>query len=58
MWKPWEWAVASQSAALVNARGASTELSRLRVEREDVELFLNGHRALVRSDDVPDVGAG
>lgn len=44
MWKPWAWASASQATALANARTASTELSRLRVEREDVELFLADFR--------------
>jgi hypothetical protein len=34
------WARHSQERALGNARGASTALSRLRVEREEVELFL------------------
>lgn len=62
MWKPWEWASASQAASLANARSASTELSRLRVEREDVELFLAGFVLEVgteqRSDDVRRVGAG
>ncbi len=32
--------VAGQERALANARAASTELSRQRVEREEVELFL------------------
>ena len=54
MWKPWEWASASQAAALANARTASTELSRLRLEREDVELFL----ADFRPESVRRVGAG
>ena len=54
MWKPWEWASASQAAALVNARSAATELSRLRLEREDVELFL----ADSRPEAVRRVGAG
>ncbi len=62
MWKPWEWPGASQSAALANARSASTELSRRRLEREDVELFLAGHRVLqqsaAHSGAVPSVGAG
>ena len=54
MWKPWEWAGASQAVALANARAASTELSRRRLEREDVELFLAG----VRPEIVRRVGAG
>ncbi|GAA1144883.1 hypothetical protein [Nocardioides aquiterrae] len=53
IWKPWEWAVASHTAALDNARTAATELSRLRVEREDVELFLAN-----RSDGERREGAG
>ena len=44
MWKPWAVAqrAASRSheAALVNARGAATELSRLRVERVEIELYV------------------
>jgi hypothetical protein len=64
IWKPWGWATASQGAALANARAAATELSRLRVEREDVELFLADRAAratavaTVRSDAVRRVGAG
>ena len=54
MWKPWEWASASQAAALANARTASTELSRRRLEREDVEHFL----AEFRPGIVGRVGAG
>ena len=44
MWKPWAVGqlVGSRSneRAVANARGAATELSRLRVEREEVELYL------------------
>ena len=40
MFKPWEWSRTSNEGAVANARAATTELSRLRVEREDVELFL------------------
>jgi hypothetical protein len=43
MWKPWEWARVSNDRAVVNARAGSTALSRRRVEREDVELFLRRH---------------
>jgi hypothetical protein len=43
MWKPWEWARVSNDRAVVNARVGSTALSRRRVEREDVELFLRRH---------------
>ena len=40
MFKPWEWSRVSNERAVVNARGATTELSRRRVERDEVELFL------------------
>lgn len=44
MWRVSEWAVLvsrrSNERALHNARAATTALSRLRVEREEVELFL------------------
>jgi hypothetical protein len=40
MWKPWRWAHGSHVAALDNARAAATELSRQRVERDEVELYL------------------
>lgn len=38
-WRPWD-----QTRAVDNARAASTELARNRVEREEVELFLERHR--------------
>jgi hypothetical protein len=48
VWTPWRavqrWGLGSQAAALVNARVAATETSRLRVEREAVELFLAERR--------------
>jgi hypothetical protein len=47
-WKPWEWARASHAAAVANARAAATDLSRMRVEREDVELFLADRSAAER----------
>lgn len=34
------WAAGSNERAVANARAATTELSRLRVEREEVELYL------------------
>ncbi|WP_156390893.1 MULTISPECIES: hypothetical protein [unclassified Nocardioides] len=44
MWKPWQqasgWGHASNERAIGNARSAATLLSRRRVEREEVELFL------------------
>lgn len=62
MWKPWEWASASQAAALANARAASTALSRQRVERDDVELYLAGALADVAAvrgpGEVRTAGAG
>jgi hypothetical protein len=36
----WRWAVSSNDRAVENARQASTSLSRGRVERQEVELFL------------------
>ena len=41
----WQWGIRSNERAVANARTATTALSRLRVEREEVELFL---RAAVR----------
>jgi len=49
MWKPWRWAHGSHAAALDNARTAATELSRQRVERDAVELYLAERSAVVRS---------
>jgi len=40
MWKPWELISRSNDGAVVNARVAATELSRLRVERADIELYV------------------
>lgn len=40
MFNPFTWSTRSNEAAVCNARLAATELSRERVEREDVELFL------------------
>lgn len=44
MWKPWQqvngWGRASNARAIGNARTATTALSRRRVERDQVELFL------------------
>lgn len=48
VWTPWRavrrWGRGSQRSALVNARAAAIELSRLRVEREAVDLFLAEQR--------------
>lgn len=40
MWKPWQWAVSSNERAVANARAATTECSRRRLERADVALYL------------------
>ena len=40
MWKPWELAGRSNERAVANARAAATELSRLRVERAEIELYV------------------
>lgn len=49
MWKPWTlptaWSRSSNDRAIGNARASATELSRRRVEAQDVELFLARHRA-------------
>jgi hypothetical protein len=48
MWKPWQWGHGSHEAALTNAREAATELSRRRVERDDVELYLAQRSSVAR----------
>lgn len=40
MWKPWELVTRSHERAVANARAATTELARRRVERDEVELYL------------------
>ena len=40
MWKPWQLATRSNERAVVNARCAATELSRQRVERAEVDLYV------------------
>jgi hypothetical protein len=40
MYNPTHWGKRSNEAAVDNARTAATELSRARVERDDVENFL------------------
>ena len=42
MYNPLQWSQRSNESAVRNARLASTELSRLRVEREEIELFIAG----------------
>ena len=51
----WHWGARSNEQAVANARAATTRLSRLRVEREEVELFLRqryGVGAVARVADV------
>jgi hypothetical protein len=38
----WRWGRASNERAVGNARAAATELSRRRIERDDVAIFLAG----------------
>jgi hypothetical protein len=40
MWIPWHWASASNERAIANAMLGTTECSRRRLERAEVELFL------------------
>ena len=40
MWKPWQLVTRSNERAVANARTAATELSRMRVERTEVELYV------------------
>ena len=40
MWKPWQWASASNERAIANARAGTTECSQRRLERVEVDLFL------------------
>ena len=50
----WRWAVRSNEAAVANARAASTALSRLRVEREEAELYCHGKYAVPSAADAAD----
>ena len=47
VWTPWRrmtrLAIASHERSVANARAAATELSRCRVERDEVALFLSRH---------------
>ena len=56
MWRVSEWAVGltrrSNDRAVANARTATTQLSRLRVEREEIEIFL-AERWSTRESDKP-----
>jgi hypothetical protein len=48
-WSIWQWAVASNERAVANARAAATECSRLRLERAEVEQFLEAYAARAAS---------
>ncbi len=50
MWKPWALGARSNERALANARTAATELSQLRVERNEIELYV-ARRAAERAGD-------
>jgi hypothetical protein len=49
MWKPWQqvsgWGRTSNERAIGNARTATTALSRRRVERDEVDLYLRTREA-------------
>ena len=45
MRKPWELAARSNERAVANARAAATELSRRRVERLEIELYVERRAA-------------
>lgn len=47
MWKPWQWPTDSNRRAVDNARTATTECSRRRVEREEVVQHLASLRSPV-----------
>ena len=50
MWRPWELAGRSNDGAIANAREAAVDLSRRRVERSEIELYVArrlAERALV-----------
>jgi hypothetical protein len=52
----WHWGARSNEGAVANARAATTTLSRLRVEREEVEHFLRQrYAARVTAPAVADV---
>ncbi|MDO9455320.1 hypothetical protein [Nocardioides sp.] len=51
MWTVRTWAAASNEQAVTNARAASTECSRRRVERTEVELYLAARRRGARRGD-------
>ena len=49
------WGARSNERAVVNARAATTTLSRLRVEREEVELYLRQRYGVGTTTPVADV---
>jgi hypothetical protein len=49
VWSIWQWAVASNETAVANARAAATECSRQRLERAEVEQFLEAYAASAAS---------
>ena len=53
MWIPWQWASASNERAIANARLGTTECSRRRLERAEVELFLAGPLSGARALESP-----
>jgi hypothetical protein len=48
-WSIWRWAVASNDRSVANARTAATECSRQRLERAEVEQFLETYLAMRES---------
>lgn len=51
MFTPWRWGHSSNAAAVANARTAATELSRRRVEHDEVALYLAAHELRRRPAD-------
>jgi hypothetical protein len=45
MWNPWRWATTSNEQAVTNARLATTECSRRRLERAEVAQFIEDRYA-------------
>ena len=53
MWTSWQLGRASNERAVANARAASVALSRLRVERNEIELYVAQRAAERRVADQP-----
>jgi hypothetical protein len=53
MFTPWRWGRFSNAVAVANARAAATELSRRRVEHDEVELYLDARAGRRRADPRP-----